>query len=107
MCGILSATPTSLHAGIRSCMNSSTAFTSSSKISSIACLLWKSKANHYRALDSAEIECFLVDDNMARIEWSNLVGGIKLCVKQEDAEAALDMLEQPIPEEFDVDGVGP
>jgi len=59
------------------------------------------------ALDSAEIECFLVDDNMARIEWSNLVGGIKLCVKQEDAEAALDMLEQPIPEEFDVDGVGP
>jgi hypothetical protein len=59
------------------------------------------------ALDSAEIECFLVDDNMARIEWSNLVAGIKLCVKQEDAEAALDMLEQPIPEEFDVDGVGP
>ena len=58
-------------------------------------------------LDAAEIECFLVDDNMARIEWSNLVGGIKLCVKQEDAEAALDMLEQPIPEEFDVDGVGP
>src|ERR1017187_10272556 len=55
------------------------------------------------ALDSAEIECFLVDDNMARIQWSNLVGGIKPCVKQEEAEAALDMLEQPIPEEFDVD----
>src|ERR1017187_8490395 len=61
------------------------------------------------ALDSAEIESFLVDDNMIRMDWfwSNLIGGIKLCVKQEDAEAALDMLEQPIPEEFDVDGVGP
>ena len=61
------------------------------------------------ALDSAEIESFLVDDDMIRMDWfwSNLIGGIKLCVKQEDAEAALDMLEQPIPEEFDVDGVGP
>jgi hypothetical protein len=56
------------------------------------------------ALDSAEIESFLVDDNMIRMDWfySNLVGGIKLCVKQEDAEAALDLLEQSIPEEFEV-----
>src|ERR1035438_10094288 len=61
------------------------------------------------ALDSAEIESFLVDDNMIRMDWfySNLVGGIKLCVKQEDAEAALDLLEQSIPEEFEVEGVGP
>jgi hypothetical protein len=61
------------------------------------------------ALDSAEIESFLVDDNMIRMDWfySNLVGGIKLCVKQEDAEAALDLLEQAIPEEFEVDGIGP
>ena len=60
-------------------------------------------------LDSAEIESFLVDDNMIRMDWfwSNLVGGIKLCVKQEDAEAALDLLEQSIPENFDVEGVGP
>ncbi len=60
------------------------------------------------ALDSAEIESFLVDDNMIRMDWfySNLVGGIKLCVKQEDAEAALDLLEQSIPEEFEVEGVG-
>jgi Putative prokaryotic signal transducing protein len=59
-------------------------------------------------LDSAGIECFLVDDNMVRMDWfiSNLVGGVKLCVKQEDAEAALDLLEQPIPDEFDVEGVG-
>ena len=61
------------------------------------------------ALDSAEIESFLIDDNMIRMDWfwSNLIGGIKLCVKQEDAEAALDLLEQSIPEEFEVDGVGP
>jgi hypothetical protein len=60
-------------------------------------------------LDSAEIECFMVDDNMVRMDWfySNLVGGIKLCVKQEDAEAALDLLEQSIPEEFEVEGIGP
>jgi hypothetical protein len=60
------------------------------------------------ALDSAEIESFLVDDNMIRMDWfwSNLMGGIKLCVKQEDAEAALDLLEQSIPEEFEVEGVG-
>jgi Putative prokaryotic signal transducing protein len=59
-------------------------------------------------LDSAGIECFLVDDNIVRMDWfiSNLVGGIKLCVKREDAEAALDLLEQPIPDEFDVEGVG-
>ena len=60
------------------------------------------------ALDSAEIESFLVDDNMIRMDWfySNLVGGIKLCVKQEDADAALDLLEQSIPEEFEVEGIG-
>ena len=59
-------------------------------------------------LDSAGIECFLVDDNIVRMDWfiSNLVGGVKLCVKQEDAEAALDLLEEPIPEEFEVEGVG-
>ena len=61
------------------------------------------------ALDSAEIESFLVDDNMIRMDWfwSNLVGGIKLCVKQEDADTALDLLGQSIPAEFEVEGVGP
>ncbi len=61
------------------------------------------------ALDSAEIESFLVDDNMIRMDWfwSNLVGGIKLCVKQEDADTALDLLGQSIPGEFEVEGVGP
>jgi hypothetical protein len=60
------------------------------------------------ALDSAEIESFLVDDNMIRMDWfwSNLIGGIKLCVKQEDAETALDLLGQSIPGEFEVEGIG-
>lgn len=61
------------------------------------------------ALDSAGIESFLVDDNMIRMDWfySNLVGGIKLCVRQQDADAALDLLEQSVPEEFEVEGFGP
>lgn len=60
------------------------------------------------SLESAGIECFLVDDNMVRMDWfiSNLLGGAKLCVRPEDADAAFDLLEQPIPADFDVEGVG-
>jgi hypothetical protein len=59
-------------------------------------------------LQSADIECFIADDNMVRLDWfiSNLLGGVKLRVRQEDAQAALDILEQEIPEGFDVEGVG-
>lgn len=59
-------------------------------------------------LESAGLECFLVDDNMVRMNWfiSNLLGGIKLAVAQEDADAAREILSQPIPEDFDVEGVG-
>jgi hypothetical protein len=59
-------------------------------------------------LESAGIECFLVDDNMIRLDWfiSNLLGGVKLAVKAEHAEAARELLEQPIPEGFEVEGVG-
>ena len=59
-------------------------------------------------LDSADIECFLVDDNMIRLNWfiSNLLCGVKLAVRPEDAEAALDILEQPIAERFEVEGLG-
>ncbi|HVP43495.1 MAG TPA: DUF2007 domain-containing protein [Terriglobales bacterium] len=59
-------------------------------------------------LESAGIECFLVDDNMVRLDWfiSNLLGGVKLAVRTEDAEAAREVLEQPIPEGFAVEGVG-
>jgi len=38
--------------------------------------------------------------------WSNALGGIKLCVKSEDSDVATQMLDQGIPEGFDVKGVG-
>jgi hypothetical protein len=46
-------------------------------------------------LDSAGIECFLGDDNLIRIDWlwSNLLGGVKLRVRQEDALVASRLLE--------------
>ena len=60
------------------------------------------------SLESAGIEALLADDNVIRLDWfwSNLMGGIKLQVDQEDAEAANRILDQPIPEGFDVAGVG-
>jgi hypothetical protein len=58
-------------------------------------------------LDSAEIEAFLVDENLVRLGLhSALVGGIKLMVRAEDAETARKLLEEKIPEKFDVPGVG-
>jgi hypothetical protein len=53
-------------------------------------------------LESAGIECYLADDNMVRLDWgiSIVLGGVKLRVKPEDAEAALVFLDQPVPEEL-------
>jgi hypothetical protein len=58
------------------------------------------------SLDSAGIEAFLMDDNMVRMDWfiSNLLGGIKLAVDAENAEVANEILNQPIPENFDFEG---
>ena len=60
------------------------------------------------SLEASGIECFLTDDNMVRMDWfiSNLLGGIKLAVNREDAEAATAILDEPIPEILDVEGVG-
>jgi hypothetical protein len=60
---------------------------------------WLAKSS----LESAGLECWLVDDNMVRLDWgiSIILGGVKLQVKPEDAEAALAMLDQPVPEEPD------
>ena len=46
-------------------------------------------------LESAGIECFLGDHNLIRMDWlwSNLLGGIKLRVRQEDALVASRLLE--------------
>ncbi|HEY6369634.1 MAG TPA: DUF2007 domain-containing protein [Candidatus Sulfotelmatobacter sp.] len=46
------------------------------------------------SLESAGIECVLLDDNMVRLDWfiSNLLGGVKLQVKPEDAAVAEEIL---------------
>ncbi len=47
-------------------------------------------------LDSAGIESFLGDENIVRMDWflSNSLGGVKLLVREEDAEAAATLLEK-------------
>ena len=59
-------------------------------------------------LESAGIECFLTDEHIVRIDWfwSNLLGGVKLHVKAEDADAVLEILDQPSQEGFEVEGIG-
>lgn len=59
-------------------------------------------------LDSAGIECYLADENTIRMDWfwSDFLGRIKLCVRKTDAETASSLLDQSVPEKFDVEGVG-
>jgi hypothetical protein len=59
-------------------------------------------------LRSAAIECFLADENTIRMDWfwSNFLGGIKLCVREADADAAPSLLDQNVLEKFEVEGVG-
>jgi len=59
-------------------------------------------------LASADIDTVLADDNVVRMDWfwSNLMGGVKLRVSAEDAEAANEILNQPIPKGFDATGTG-
>lgn len=59
-------------------------------------------------LDSASIECFLVDENTIRMDWfwSNLLGGIKLYVRKADRETASSLLDEGVAEKFEVEGVG-
>ena len=57
-------------------------------------------------LESAGVDSFLVDETTIRMDWlwSNALGGIKLCVKSEDVEAATRLLNQEIPEESGAEG---
>lgn len=59
-------------------------------------------------LDSAAVECFLADENTIRMDWfwSNLLGRVKLCVRNADADSAASLLDQGAPEKFDVEGLG-
>jgi hypothetical protein len=47
-------------------------------------------------LESAGIDCALADANLIRTDWlwSNLLGGIKLQVMEEDLDAAINLLDQ-------------
>ncbi|HET6142079.1 MAG TPA: hypothetical protein VFE02_01125 [Candidatus Acidoferrales bacterium] len=57
-------------------------------------------------LESGGLESFLADETTIRMDWlwSNLLGGIKLCVNREDVEAAVQILNQEIPDSFDFGG---
>ena len=58
-------------------------------------------------LDSAGIESFLGDENLVRLGFHTaLLAGIKLMVRAEDEETARKLLQERIPEKFDVAGVG-
>ncbi|MDE3200332.1 MAG: DUF2007 domain-containing protein [Acidobacteriota bacterium] len=50
-------------------------------------------------LESAGIECWLADENLVRLDWflSNMVGGMRLQVKEEDEADAREVLEQGAP----------
>jgi hypothetical protein len=57
------------------------------------------RSSYWRArLESAEIECFAQDENMLRIGgWhSHILGGIKLQVREADAEDALAILRDTV-----------
>lgn len=47
-------------------------------------------------LEDAGIECVLQDDNVVRMDWfwSNAMGGIKLVVRQKDAEESEQLLSE-------------
>jgi hypothetical protein len=49
-------------------------------------------------LDSAGIPCLMKDENTVRMQWmwSNLIGGIRLQVRPEDAETAERLLSQEV-----------
>jgi hypothetical protein len=59
-------------------------------------------------LESAGIDSHLIDENMVRMDWfwSNLLGGVKLYVRAEEAEAAQQILGEDAPESYEVEGVG-
>jgi hypothetical protein len=59
-------------------------------------------------LESASIECLLSDENTIRMDWmwSNLLGGVKLWVREADALETTDLLDMPIPNGFEVTGAG-
>jgi hypothetical protein len=60
-------------------------------------------------LDSAGVENFLTDVNTVRMDWlwSNALGGVRLFVKDSDASAAEELLNQSFRDSFEVEGQEP
>ena len=59
-------------------------------------------------LQAEGFDCFLADEEVIRLNWywSNFLGGVRLCLREDDAEAALTVLAQEIPPEFTAEEVG-
>jgi len=55
------------------------------------------------ALESADIPCFLQDENMIRMDWgySNFLGGLRLQVPEQDEARAREVLSSPRPASID------
>jgi hypothetical protein len=64
--------------------------------------------SHRMMLNAAGIDCYLYNENMVRLDWrwSNLLGGVKLVVRQKDVEDATRLLNETAIEEFAVEGIG-
>lgn len=56
-------------------------------------------------LQSAGIDAFLADENYIRMDWfmSNMIGNMRLQVREDDAESAKEILAQQVPEKFETD----
>lgn len=56
-------------------------------------------------LQSAGINAFLADENYIRMDWfmSNMIGNMRLQVREDDAESAKEILAQEVPENFETD----
>jgi len=59
-------------------------------------------------LDGSAIECELADQNVlgANPFLANALGGVRLFVNEADLEQSTKLLDEPIPAEFDIQGIG-
>jgi Putative prokaryotic signal transducing protein len=59
-------------------------------------------------LRSADIETFLIDETVARLDWFwlNGLGGVKILVAADDAEDAAELLGLPLLPQFEAQGGG-
>jgi len=55
-------------------------------------------------LDSANIKCFLSDENTVRMDWlwSNALGGVRLWVREEDVQQSVELLDHDFSNEPEV-----